>query len=515
MRTIGIWLPIDFRGHWKGEGIARIVKYALEGATRLPEAQNLQFRLYTSAWAEPEVRADMASFGNALESGQIAIIPFTQSRWAWRFLRALRKMERRGKKSEASNSPRSSSLMGEVWFRFGGRLTQRLFKPFYKIRNVMTAQTARVTALLQRRDLRMNALRANGDSVDVWWVPFVGADGIHLLKAPIVAHFFDFVSLEYPAGWSPDDINVLSLHHKFREGFARVERVIVTSKHALRDQLLPHFGVQESQVHIIPNPYPSYYRNILSSVAKAAAWPEIRQEAHGIIHHYLQTCLKEGSWPQKDIYTLTYLLPYYASLDWTKTDFLFAPTQDRPYKNLPRLIDLMEDLVRHEGMHDLKLVLTTALDMTSQNKLARMVYDRNLTRNVLCLPRLPDNVHAALYAAAQMSVHPSYFEGGIGTANFIEGPYLGCPALFAEGPHTREAAELFADGYADFMFLADRPDQMKKLVLEVMARRDYFVKKQGSIHAQIKNLDAEHTMAKYLEVFRLAASRGSKTVSAV
>ena len=510
MLTVGIWLPIDFRGHWKGEGIARIVKYALEGATRLPEAQSMRFRLYVTGWAAAEVTEDLQSLAPAIASGQITIVSFKQDRWTWYFLRLLRRLERGTPAAKAARgaAPRvgKQSLLSEAWRRLAPKISKILLKPYYKIHNICVVQTGNVVALCQRRDLRLNTQDANMHGINVWWVPYVGAEGVLDLKAPIVAHFFDFMAVEYPSGWPAADPGMLSLYNRFRAGFKQVSHVIATSQHAVRDQLQPHFGMDPARITIIPNPYPSYYRTLVSSVAAGQDWPTIRREAGNIIQSYIQRGIAEDRWPLKDVYTQNYLLPYYASIDWASTTFLFAPTQDRPYKNLSRFVDLIEDLVRREG-RDIKLVLTAGLDMTSDHRLARMVYERNLTRHVISLPRVPDEVHAALFAAASMSVHASYIEGGIATANFIEGLYLRCPAIYGQGPHTLEAAALFPEAYADYLFLPDRPDQLKELVLDVLENREEAVERQMQVHAFAqKEFDATTVVARYLDVFRAVAA---------
>lgn len=501
--TVGIWLPIDFRGHWKGEGIARIVKYTLEGATRLPEAEQVQFRLYVSAWAAPEVEADLASIAPVLASGAITVVPFVQHRRTWQLLRLLKRMERSNAVAQGT-APRKNSLMGEVIRRIQSKLCRIVMKPVTRVKNFFTTLVALGTAFYQRRDMQANAQRANGDGVDVWWTPYAGADGVQHLRAPIVAHFFDFMPVEFPSGWAADDAGLLALYHRFQAALGHATRVIVTSEHALRDQLLPHFPVKREQVHLIPNPYPDYYRGLVSSVAAGQGRATIRHEAGRIISDYIRTQRDSGTWPLKDSYTQNYLLPYYASIDWENTVYFFAATQDRPYKNLKRLVELVEDLMRREGM-DVKLVLTAGLDMTSQNALARYVYSRDLTRHIISLPRVPDEVHAALYAAAHGTLHASYIEGGIACASFIEGLYLDCPGLYARGPHTDEAAALLGADFGDYLFLADRPDELKEKVLELLENREEALARQARAHAAQAHQDAAYVCAKYLAVFREAA----------
>jgi glycosyltransferase involved in cell wall biosynthesis len=67
----------------------------------------------------------------------------------------------------------------------------------------------------------------------------------------------------------------------------------------------------------------------------------------------------------------------------------------------------------------------------------RIAFD-GLDLDVLSLPDLPRDVHAALYHGASLAIHASFYEGGQAPFPFHEAVSVGTPCLIADGPHTRE-----------------------------------------------------------------------------
>jgi glycosyltransferase involved in cell wall biosynthesis len=74
-------------------------------------------------------------------------------------------------------------------------------------------------------------------------------------------------------------------------------------------------------------------------------------------------------------------------------------------------------------------------------RLTHLVHNTGMGLDALSLPDLPPDVHAALYHCAMVTVHPSFFEGGIGVFPFAESVSLGTPCLMARGPHSLEFLE--------------------------------------------------------------------------
>ena len=119
-------------------------------------------------------------------------------------------------------------------------------------------------------------------------------------------------------------------------------------------------------------------------------------------------------------------------------DYVVVSTQDRQTKNVVTVVDAVAQLLRHEAL-DLKLLMTTPIHVgATWTPLPGRIASDGLDLDVLSLPDLPRDVHAALYHGASLAIHASFYEGGQAPFPFHEAVSVGTPCLIADGPHTRE-----------------------------------------------------------------------------
>jgi glycosyltransferase involved in cell wall biosynthesis len=85
---------------------------------------------------------------------------------------------------------------------------------------------------------------------------------------------------------------------------------------------------------------------------------------------------------------------------------------------------------------DIKLLHTATIDENSM--LQKQIQEMGLHHDVVALPHLPADVHAALFHGAALAVHPSVFEGGRAPFPFSEAVSVGTPCIMADGSHVQE-----------------------------------------------------------------------------
>jgi len=101
------------------------------------------------------------------------------------------------------------------------------------------------------------------------------------------------------------------------------------------------------------------------------------------------------------------------------------------------------------------------------------------------MPDLPRDVHAAFYHCAELTVHPSVFEGGRAPFPFSEGISVGTPCLMADGPHVRELVEDWPD-LAPYVFDPNAADALADMIVAVSTDRAAVTQRQAEIYAQMQ-----------------------------
>jgi glycosyltransferase involved in cell wall biosynthesis len=121
--------------------------------------------------------------------------------------------------------------------------------------------------------------------------------------------------------------------------------------------------------------------------------------------------------------------------------FIFAPTQNRPHKNLWNLCRAVELLVREEHF-PVRLVLTAGSLGNSGTgvDLGEWLRERNLSGVVIHTPRLTERRLKLMYEQAAIAISPSLFEAGV-PFMLAEGALTGTPVLLASTEVTREALD--------------------------------------------------------------------------
>jgi glycosyltransferase involved in cell wall biosynthesis len=194
-------------------------------------------------------------------------------------------------------------------------------------------------------------------------------------------------------------------------------------------------------------------------------------------------------------YAATRTWRYLADFPFEDVTYIAVSTQDRPTKNVQLIVAALARLVRRRFV-DCKLLMTTPLwHGASWTDLPKTVSAPGLDLDVLSMPGLPRDVHAAFYHCAALAVHASFLEGIVGTLPFFEAVSVGTPCLMANGPHVRELLKHHA--LADTVFDPFDVDDLADLIFSALARRDALLASQAAVYAALSRRDWSAVAAEY------------------
>jgi glycosyltransferase involved in cell wall biosynthesis len=135
---------------------------------------------------------------------------------------------------------------------------------------------------------------------------------------------------------------------------------------------------------------------------------------------------------------------YLPSFAFEDARFIIISTRFRGYKNIQRVVEAVNILVR-KRQFNVKVLLTGYFD----DQLEDFVKENCLYYDVIPLYHVPADIHAYLYFLSGLSIHPSFFEGGFPFV-FSESLSLGTPCLLANVQTVTEVIDPSVDG--DFLF---------------------------------------------------------------
>ncbi len=241
-----------------------------------------------------------------------------------------------------------------------------------------------------------------------------------------VALFPDAIPFEFPFGFAPEEWRPGGKWDTWKchvsKTLAGVDAVATFSGHVAKRHVAGYFSVTPETIKSIPWAHMDLRPLLPAKPPTRASTPESRLVAAALLRDHAS----ERGWP------------YLQSFPFEDVPFIVVSTQDRPTKNIPLVVEAVRRLLRRDHVN-LKLLMTARLP--PGQRLTRLVHDAGMGLDALSLPFLPPNVHAALYHCGAVTVHPSFFEGGIGVFPFAESVSLGTPCVMARGPHTLELVD--------------------------------------------------------------------------
>lgn len=307
--------------------------------------------------------------------------------------------------------------------------------------------------------------------VTCWLSLFPNQLALRFLQAPVCTIFPDAIGLAYhdfsDAAWTRQGPPVV-WRNRVRQALAACSGVITFSRHVARDQVVAMFGEDEDRIRVIPHAPPSL-EGILPFVKNGVRTEETRFLAARILRRH---AAQRG-------------LAYLADFPFEHVRFAAVSTQDRVTKNIRVTVDAVDHIVRR--LHgDFKVIMTAQLHHgTDWTPTPKAIERAQLHFDVLSMPDLPRDVHAALYHCAEVTVHPSVFEGGRGVFPYYESISVGTPCLMADGPHVAEFME-DAPELAPFVFDPHDGAGLGALMLSCSTERERVTALQAATFARLR-----------------------------
>jgi glycosyltransferase involved in cell wall biosynthesis len=212
-----------------------------------------------------------------------------------------------------------------------------------------------------------------------------------------------------------------------------------------------------------------------------------RQEALDVLHEYIDR--KKSSMPK-----------YLEGYRFDDVQFLFYSSQVRPHKNIEGLVAVYEKILR-EHYRPVKLVLTGKI--SGNERIMDLIDHRGLERDVLSLPAVPNEVLAALYRLAALSVTPTMFEGGF-PFTFTEAYSVGTPSVMSRIPVVTEIIK--GEALLDMMTFDPRNrDEMLQKILWALDNRDELLEAQRPLFQAMSSRTWSKVADEYIALMRKVA----------
>ena len=327
--------------------------------------------------------------------------------------------------------------------------------------------------------------------VEAWLSLFPDYAFARFLEAPVTVIFPDAIPKVFPefgeAAWGPEGVH-FRWESNVRALLEHAQGAITFSDHVAAQHLADLFDFPRGEVSVVahapPNLRPLLPANAGSNKteeALRAAGDLLRAEAERRNWHYLR------DFPFEEV-------PYIA-----------ISTQDRVTKNVQLAARSLQILLR-ERRKNLKLLMTAPLHFHQNWTVLPSVVEENLSQfDVVSVPDLPRDVHAAFLYCAAIAVHPSIFEGGHAPFPFYEAASVGTPCLIAKGPHVSELA-MSEPEILDYCFEPNDAEGLADRILDVLGRSDEVVGRQKELLGRLGARDWSHVAEAYANAALAAAT---------
>lgn len=318
-----------------------------------------------------------------------------------------------------------------------------------------------------------------------WFVSFPFFCGAIHLSAPKATLMPDALGYDFPLGFSEDDWSAKGGQVIWREKSSRVlaasDTTITFSRHVAKRHVEPLLNVPEAKTKVVPLappdlapllPFVKNRRSTEGSLAKASDL--LRQYAAASGHNYL------------------------CDFPFEEIPLVVTATQDRVTKNLGRVAEAVRRIVQRQRLN-MKLLVTARLNTPGDwTRLPKIVADHSFNRDLVSLPDMPREVHAAMFHCATVTVHPTFFEGIIGALPFYESLSLGTPCVMARGPHVDELLSIHPT-LKQFTFDPYDIDGLASLILDVSKNRAETVEIQGAIFEELSRYGWDQVAEAYAQ----------------
>jgi glycosyltransferase involved in cell wall biosynthesis len=303
--------------------------------------------------------------------------------------------------------------------------------------------------------------------VDGWLILFPFLTGATLLSRPYAVILPDAIPYSFPVSWDSIYWSETGGWPLWYRRTARVingaKKVVIFSDHVKVDIAQRLFGVPAERTAVVPHAQPDLRPHLSFLPPDGNRTSLSRHSAAGVLRAHAAM----RGWRHLVDFPFEHL------------DYIVVSTQDRQTKNVVTVVDALSRLLRREALN-LKLLMTTPIHTGADwTPLPARIATDGLELDVLSLPDLPRDVHAALYHGASLAVHASYYEGGQAPFPLHEAVSVGTPCLIASGPHTSEFLRNI--DVRPYVFDPHDPLELAAAIRSVIADRSSVLRRQRSL----------------------------------
>lgn len=315
--------------------------------------------------------------------------------------------------------------------------------------------------------MRQAAFANKNVRVEAWIVSFPHFTGALLLEAPRTTLLPDAIPFDFPLGWGDDLWREGQGWPQWRESAGLALRlsdsIVAHSEHVGRRHGVELLSCDPARIVINPHPPPDL-STLLAPLVQNGPSPASRACAASLLRNHA----REMGWT------------YFEDFAFEEAPYIVVSTQDRPTKNLIAASNAVRMLNR-ERQRDVKMLTTARIQSDSAwTLLPEMIGRERMENDIASLFDLPRRQHAALYHCAALTIHPSFYEGIVGTLTFFESVSLHTPCLMARGPHVEELLEI-EPSLAPWVFDPYDHDELAQLMVKALDQRDVLLELQRAV----------------------------------
>ena len=328
---------------------------------------------------------------------------------------------------------------------------------------------------------------------DVWLIPTLFWPEASEIKGLTVFVAPDMVTTEFPYPFAEDD-SCVTATQICAETIKRGEYFITYCDYIKKDVLMKRY--QKKEDHIISV---GHINNSSLDYVDIQDGTEGLEERHEVLNQQfcreLLQCLPDYS-AQKE-----FLKDY----DFSRVQYIFYASQQRPHKNILTLLKAYEYLRRNKHI-TFKLFLTC--DLESTPGLIEFIHQHHLEHDVIAFKRVPVQLLSALYACASLVVNPTLYEGAFLTYPIGEGMSVGTPSIMGRIPQVTDMIpsiyplEQILFDPLDYMDMAEKilygVENADKLYQDELSMYHEIEQRTGPVVAQVY-VDAFHA---FEEIYR-------------
>lgn len=439
LRRIAVWLQLERGQELRGEGIGEHLMRLLKGLSDLGQTEQVVF---APRWAGRIVRPMLEEHGLA-ETVTLRLFGFAPSRPRLPFLR--RRPKHVGDPMRHWYARRLVDVPLWVWVLLA--LPAIVLAPVMLVLRliaraprILVNRVPRLRGLVQRAlELRSAFAYAamaraidNDPRIEGCIVPIGNWDYCRYIeRKPLVVQIPDIVFMEFPDHFK-GDAGALALMERIRYVGRHARAVVCPSDYVKATHLVRGLGLPDSKVHVI-NHAPMRLDVAFAQACAARGLAPAKAAAVAICREFQEASMLGATYLRRVGGSAYWLARARDRSVWDRPK-LYFPTQYRPYKNIELAI---EAVARLRDRHGLLVSLFITGDLAVSKKAFQLIDKLRLHDQVIPLPRVPLDAHAALYKAADLAIAASSFEGGFPFI-FSEAVSLDTPIVMARIPVTLE-----------------------------------------------------------------------------